>query len=293
MQKRKTKQMRIPSNKIKDIIRFAHQELDGLYPEREVDSMTRILLEEVSDRPLAELLADREQTVNESDLLTINFAIKDLKKEKPLQQILGYCDFAGVRINLNRRVLIPRVETEELTMMIIRENRNRGGLKILDACCGSGCMALALAGNIPESVVTAVDLSMEAIEQTRENAQANALNVEVVAADVFSDMPFDTCFDIIVSNPPYVRESEKAMMRNNVLLYEPHSALFVKDEDPLTYYRALCRIADRHLRQGGVMYLEINEGLAEQTEAIFKPKYDTLLSKDLRGKYRFLRVRKV
>lgn len=285
--------MRIPSNKIKDIIRFAHQELDGLYPEGEVDSMTRILLEEVSDRPLAELLADREQTVNESDLLTINFAIKDLKKEKPLQQILGYCDFAGVRINLNRRVLIPRVETEELTMMIIRENRNRGGLKILDACCGSGCMALALAGNIPESVVTAVDLSMEAIEQTRENAQANALNVEVVAADVFSDMPFDTCFDIIVSNPPYVRESEKAMMRNNVLLYEPHSALFVKDEDPLTYYRALCRIADRHLRQGGVMYLEINEGLAEQTEAIFKPKYDTLLSKDLRGKYRFLRVRKV
>lgn len=285
--------MRIPSNKIKDIIRFAHQELDGLYPEREVDSMTRILLEEVSDRPLAELLADREQTVNESDLLTINFAIKDLKKEKPLQQILGYCDFAGVRINLNRRVLIPRVETEELTMMIIGENRNRGGLKILDACCGSGCMALALAGNIPESVVTAVDLSMEAIEQTRENAQANALNVEVVAADVFSDMPFDTCFDIIVSNPPYVRESEKAMMRNNVLLYEPHSALFVKDEDPLTYYRALCRIADRHLRQGGVMYLEINEGLAEQTEAIFKPKYDTLLSKDLRGKYRFLRVRKV
>lgn len=285
--------MRIPSNKIKDIIRFAHQELDGLYPEGEVDSMTRILLEEVSDRPLAELLADKEQTVNESDLLTINFAIKDLKKEKPLQQILGYCDFAGVRINLNRKVLIPRVETEELTMMIIRENKGRCGLKILDACCGSGCMALALAGNIPESVVTAVDLSMEAIEQTRENAQANALNVEVVAADVFSDMPFDTCFDIIVSNPPYVRESEKAMMRNNVLLYEPHSALFVKDEDPLTYYRALCRIADRHLRQGGVMYLEINEGLAEQTEAIFKPKYDTLLSKDLRGKYRFLRVRKV
>lgn len=285
--------MRIPSNKIKDIIRFAHQELDGLYPEGEVDSMTRILLEEVSDRPLAELLADKEQTVNESDLLTINFAIKDLKKEKPLQQILGYCDFAGVRINLNRKVLIPRVETEELTMMIIRENKGRCGLKILDACCGSGCMALALAGNIPESVVTAVDLSMEAIEQTRENAQANALNVEVVAADVFSDMPFDTCFDIIVSNPPYVRESEKAMMRNNVLLYEPHSALFVKDEDPLTYYMALCRIADRHLRQGGVMYLEINEGLAEQTEAIFKPKYDTLLSKDLRGKYRFLRVRKV
>lgn len=285
--------MRIPSNKIKDIIRFAHQELDGLYPEGEVDSMTRILLEEVSDRPLAELLADKEQTVNESDLLTINFAIKDLKKEKPLQQILGYCDFAGVRINLNRKVLIPRVETEELTMMIIRENKGRCGLKILDACCGSGCMALALAGNIPESVVTAVDLSMEAIEQTRENAQANALNVEVVAADVFSDMPFDTCFDIIVSNPPYVRESEKAMMRNNVLLYEPHSALFVKDEDPLTYYRALCRIADRHLRQGGVMYLEINEGLAEQTEAIFKPKYDTLLSKDLRDKYRFLRVRKV
>lgn len=285
--------MRIPSNKIKDIIRFAHQELDGLYPEREVDSMTRILLEEVSDRPLAELLADKEQTVNESDLLTINFAIKDLKKEKPLQQILGYCDFAGVRINLNRNVLIPRVETEELTMMIIRENKGRCGLKILDACCGSGCMALALAGNIPESVVTAVDLSMEAIEQTRENAQANALNVEVVAADVFSDMPFDTCFDIIVSNPPYVMESEKAMMRNNVLLYEPHSALFVKDEDPLTYYRALCRIADRHLRQGGVLYLEINEGLAEQTEAIFKPKYDTLLSKDLRDKYRFLRVRKV
>ncbi|HIW88140.1 MAG TPA: peptide chain release factor N(5)-glutamine methyltransferase [Candidatus Onthomorpha intestinigallinarum] len=285
--------MRIPSNKIKDIIRFAHQELDGLYPEGEVDSMTRILLEEVSDRPLAELLADKEQTVNESDLLTINFAIKDLKKEKPLQQILGYCDFAGVRINLNRKVLIPRVETEELTMMIIRENKGRCGLKILDACCGSGCMALALAGNIPESVVTAVDLSMEAIEQTRENAQANALNVEVVAADVFSDMPFDTCFDIIVSNPPYVRESEKAMMRNNVLLYEPHSALFVKDEDPLTYYRALCRIADRHLRQGGVLYLEINEGLAEQTEAIFKPKYDTLLSKDLRDKYRFLRVRKV
>lgn len=285
--------MRIPSNKIKDIIRFAHQELDGLYPEGEVDSMTRILLEEVSDRPLAELLADKEQTVNESDLLTINFAIKDLKKEKPLQQILGYCDFAGVRINLNRKVLIPRVETEELTMMIIRENKGRCGLKILDACCGSGCMALALAGNIPESVVTAVDLSMEAIEQTRENAQANALNVEVVAADVFSDMPFDTCFDIIVSNPPYVRESEKAMMRNNVLLYEPHSALFVKDEDPLTYYRALCRIADRHLRQGGVLYLEINERLAEQTEAIFKPKYDTLLSKDLRDKYRFLRVRKV
>lgn len=166
--------MRISSNKVKDIIEFAYQELESLYEKNEIRSMIYSIIEHFTNYDLMKILTYKDELkVSESELLKINFAIKDLKKERPLQQILGYCEFLDVKINLNHQVLIPRVETEEITQRIIHENKGRRNLKIADLCCGSGCIAIALKKAFPDSNVYAYDISEEAIEQSKENANLN------------------------------------------------------------------------------------------------------------------------
>lgn len=284
--------MRIKSNKIKDIIRFAQEELNGIYSENEIKQMTNTLITHFCNIPLISIVADKEQTILESELLKLNFAIKDLKKEKPLQYIIGYTDFYNIKLNLNHKVLIPRPETEELVDMIIKENKGRKDLKIADFGCGSGAIALALKKNIPESEICAFDIDDNAINQTKENAQSLNLDINIEKKDLLKDNFNDYNFDIIVSNPPYVMEKEKSLMRDNVLNHEPHQALFVKDENPLIFYQAIERIAQKNLKPKGKIYMEINESLSESTKNVFKD-YDTKIIKDLFGKYRFIRAEKL
>lgn len=284
--------MRIASNRIEDILKFALQELEGIYSEKEIKQMTYSLITHFCNIPKTSILANNQQAVLESELLKLNFAIKDLKKEKPLQYIMGYTDFYNIKINLNHKVLIPRPETEELVDMIIKENKGRKDIKIADLGCGSGAIALALKKNIPQSKVWAFDIDDNAINQTKENAQALNLDINIEKKDLLKDNFNDYNFDIIVSNPPYVMEKEKSLMRDNVLNHEPHQALFVKDEDPLIFYQAIERIAQKNLKPKGKIYMEINESLSERTKKVFKD-YDTKIIKDLFGKYRFISAKKL
>lgn len=284
--------MRIASNRIEDILKFALQELEGIYSEKEIKQMTYSLITHFCNIPKTSILANNQQAVLESELLKLNFAIKDLKKEKPLQYIMGYTDFYNIKINLNHKVLIPRPETEELVDMIIKENKERKDIKIADLGCGSGAIALALKNNIPYSEIWAFDIDDNAINQTKENAQSLNLDINIEKKDLLKDNFNDYNFDIIVSNPPYVMEKEKSLMRDNVLNHEPHQALFVKDENPLIFYQAIERIAQKNLKPKGKIYMEINESLSESTKNVFKD-YDTKIIKDLFGKYRFIRAEKL
>jgi release factor glutamine methyltransferase len=286
--------MRIASNKLKDIIDFAYQELESLYEKNEIRSMIYSIIEHFTNYDLMKILTYKDELkVSESELLKINFAIKDLKKERPLQQILGYCEFLDVKINLKHKVLIPRVETEEITQRIIQENKGRKNLKIADLCCGSGCIAIALKKAFPDSNVYAYDISEEAIEQSKENANLNKEKIFFFKENIFQNKEKNQEFDIIVSNPPYVRESEKSLMKNNVLLYEPHLALFVSDEDPLIFYKQILDFCNRNLAKNGKIYMEINENLAKETELLFKNfNYQTSVFKDIRGKDRLVFAKK-
>ncbi|MEE0882363.1 MAG: peptide chain release factor N(5)-glutamine methyltransferase [Bacteroidales bacterium] len=286
--------MRIASNKLKDIIDFAYQELDLLYEKNEIRSMIYSLIEHFTEFDLTKILTHKDELkVSESELLKINFAIKDLKKEKPLQQIIGYTDFLDVRIDVNEHVLIPRVETEEIVQRVINENKGRKNLKIADICCGSGCIAIALKKAFPDANIYAYDISEEALKKSKENAEKNKEKINFFKENILESKEKNQEFDIIVSNPPYVRESEKAFMRNNVLLYEPALALFVSDKEPLIFYEHLLKFSNQNLAKNGKIYMEINENLAKETELLFKNfNYQTSVFKDLRGKDRLVFAKK-
>ena len=286
--------MRIASNKLKDIIDFAYQELDLLYEKNEIRSMIYSLIEHFTEFDLTKILTYKDELkVSESELLKINFAIKDLKKEKPLQQIIGYTDSLDVRIDVNEHVLIPRVETEEIVQRVINENKGRKNLKIADICCGSGCIAIALKKAFPDANIYAYDISEEALKKSKENAEKNKEKINFFKENILESKEKNQEFDIIVSNPPYVRESEKAFMRNNVLLYEPALALFVSDKEPLIFYEHLLKFSNQNLAKNGKIYMEINENLAKETELLFKNfNYQTSVFKDLRGKDRLLLTKK-
>ena len=286
--------MRIASNKVKDIIDFAYQELDLLYEKGEIRSMIYSLIEHFTEFDLTKILTYKDELkVSESELLKINFAIKDLKKEKPLQQIIGYTDFLDVKIDVNEHVLIPRVETEEIVQRVINENKGRKNLKIADICCGSGCIAIALKRAFPDANLYAYDISEEALKKSKENAEKNKEKINFFKENILESKEKNQEFDIIVSNPPYVRESEKAFMRNNVLLYEPALALFVSDKEPLIFYEHLLKFSNQNLAKNGKIYMEINENLAKETELLFKNfNYQTSVFKDLRGKDRLLLAKK-
>lgn len=286
--------MKISSNKLKDIIDFAYQELESLYEKDEIRSMIYSIIEHFTGYDLIKILTYKDELkVSESELLKINFAIKDLKKERPLQQILGYCEFLDVRIEVNQHVLIPRVETEEIVQRVIKENKGRKNLKIADVCCGSGCIAIALKKAFPDANIYAYDISEEALKKSKENAEKNKEKINFFKENILKSKEKNQEFNIIVSNPPYVRESEKGLMKNNVLLYEPHLALFVSDEDPLIFYKKILDFSNRNLAKNGKIYMEINENLGKETELLFKNfNYQTSIIKDIRGKDRLLFAKK-
>jgi release factor glutamine methyltransferase len=286
--------MRILSNKLKDIINFAHQELDSIYDSKETRTMILSLIEHYTDFNLVKILSCMDELrVSESELLKINFAIKDLKKEKPLQQILGYCNFLDVRIEVNEHVLIPRVETEEIVLRIIKENKAKNPKKIADICSGSGCISIALKRAFPNADVFAYELSEEALKKSKENANLNKEKINFFKENILESKEKNQEFDIIVSNPPYIRECEKGLMKNNVLLYEPSLALFVSDENPLIFYEHILEFCNRNLAKNGCVYMEINEFLGKETELLFKNKgYKTIVYKDFKDKDRLVFAKK-
>lgn len=238
----------------------------------------------------AHFLAFKNSTINQSDLLKFNFAIKDLRNGKPIQYIIGNVEFCDAVLSVSPDVLIPRPETAELVYLIADNEKERSPQHILDLCTGSGCIAIALAKAFPSAMVFAFDISAEAMAVAQKNAECNHANVSFLIADILrEENPAGESYDIIVSNPPYVRDMEKTMMNRNVLDYEPHLALFVPDDDPLIFYRHIAEFATKHLKTGGKLYLEINEALGNETAALLeKQGYRCIVHKDSFGKDRMI-----
>jgi len=247
----------------KDIRFYLGKELAGIYPGPEITAMTNIIIRSVTGITKGHqlYLTDQKVTVEQASL--IDRICRELKTGKPIQYILGETIFYECRIKLNSSTLIPRPETEELVDLVIRENNGYIG-NIIDFATGSGCIAIAVASNLPGTTVTGTDISEDALIIARENALINNVGIIWLKDDILTpDTGAMEKAGIIVSNPPYVRNSEKKMMNKNVLGFEPHSALFVADSDPLLYYRGILNKAVKLLNPNGRIYFEINEMLGE------------------------------
>jgi release factor glutamine methyltransferase len=246
---------------IKQIRIYLTKELEEIFQEQEISAISNIIIKTVTGIKSLYKLYLPEEKVNNEHVERIFEICKELKTGKPLQYILGETIFYDCTIKVNNSTLIPRPETEELVDLIIRENRNFQG-NIIDIGTGSGCIAIALAANLPGSSVTGADVSEDALRIAQENAVLNFVNVSFIKYDIFSnDLERFEKADIIVSNPPYVRFSEKQYMNKNVLDFEPHLALFVDDSNPLIYYRAILEFAEKILVPRGKVYFEINEAM--------------------------------
>ena len=291
-----TRNLRFRSNRVRDILALYHEELDGMYGSGEVSAFGEMLFEAFLSWDRVRLLTSREQTVDQSDLLRFHWALEDLKRHRPIQHIIGHVDFCGCRIAVSPDVLIPRPETEEMVSWIVESGKwkvESGEWKvesILDLCTGSGCIAIALKKAFPAAEVTGVDVSAKALEMARQNAENNGAEVHFVEGDVLDGVNgFNGSYGLIVSNPPYVMEKERAQMAANVLDYDPALALFVPDDDPLRFYRAIATIAKEHLAENGQVVVEINEALGDETCMLLK-QYGLCpeVHVDFRGKPRWI-----
>nr|WP_298925610.1 peptide chain release factor N(5)-glutamine methyltransferase [uncultured Allomuricauda sp.] len=278
---------------LKEIKTIFHQELDVIYPKEEVDAFFYRLIEHYLKLDRFVLVLQPNLAITKEEEQPIFEALAGLKLEKPLQYILGTAHFMDLELKVNENVLIPRPETEELVEWILEECQVKPSrdLKILDIGTGSGCIAMALAKGLPNAKVYALDVSEEALKVAQENAESNQVEIEFIQMDVLNPNNLELKFDIIVSNPPYVRELEKHEIKNNVKAYEPSLALFVPDEDALLFYRAIIAFAEKHLLEKGHLYLEINQYLGKETKALLEAHNfsEIELRKDLFGNDRMLK----
>ena len=264
------------------------------WPAEEAAALASAILLEYTGMGRAAQMAFGDRVPDAGAAARIEDAAVRAAAGEPLQYIFGYTEFCGHRIEVQPGVLIPRPETEEMTMMIIRENAGFTGT-VTDLCTGSGCMAIALSLAFPRASVTATDLSDAALAVARRNVSRTGAAVSLMKSDILTDAPSAVPLsDLIVSNPPYVTMREKAAMHRNVLDHEPHEALFVPDEEPLLYYLAIAAVAETRLLPGGKVWLEVNENLAKETAELFAaPLYRKVqVIRDIRGKERFVKAEK-
>ena len=247
--------------------------LKDLYPITEIESFFFQLIEHKIGLKRIDLALLPNQELTSDNEFYLSDALAQLKKETPLQYIMGKTEFYGLSFNVDKNVLIPRPETEELVSWIIEDVRHRSGkIKILDIGTGSGCIAISLAKNLTNAEVWALDISNEAIKTAQENALLNKVEIQFIRENILNLEELNTEFDIIVSNPPYVRELEKNEIKNNVLDNEPHLALFVTDQNPLLFYDKICDFAKTNLVTQGSLFFEINQYLGKETMDLLKEK---------------------
>ena len=261
-----------------------------MYPAEEVRSLTHRIIEYVSGLPIHRQLLFEDKKLSPDKRQRMTEIVRRLVASEPLQYVLGEALFCGLSFVVNPSVLIPRPETEQLTMQILRQAMTPKA-RILDIGTGSGCMAVVLAKNLPQADVTAIDISPDALTVAAYNAERNHVIIRFRQADIRTVSPESfPAFDVIVSNPPYVRESEKADMKPHVLDWEPHGALFVSDDDPLAFSRCIAGFALRKLTPSGTLFLEINEALGTKTVAMLHTEgfHTVELMRDLWGKDRFI-----
>ena len=282
---------------LSEAILLVKKRLKDIYQEDEINAIAMLLCQHFFGINKVSYHTSKQSTLVDSAIPSFFTALDKLQQHCPIQYVLGESSFYGYTLKVNESVLIPRPETEELVDWICKDYKDyKYQINVLDIGTGSGAIAISLAKELPFAHVTAVDISATALSIAQANAHLNNATINFQKEDIFSPsaMLAQERFDLIVSNPPYVRESEKELMNPNVLNYEPDSALFVTDSNPLKYYEAIANFASQHLAQNGAIYLEINEALGLQAVALFsKEKYITTLRKDINGKDRMLKAMRI
>ena len=279
---------------MKRITQKIKEELGSYYNEAEVTALTRIIATEILGIAPATYYLKDSVTLTPAEEATLTGTIERLKRHEPIQYILGYAEFCGLKFKVNRATLIPRPETSELVEWIAGDYKGKA-VNILDIGTGSGCIAVSLAHRLPLSNATAWDISPEAIAIAAENSKENKTKVTFEIVDILTHCPAEKQFDVIVSNPPYIKENEKSAMHKNVLDWEPHTALFVPNNDPLIFYRTIAQKAMTMLTTGGTLYFEINRAHgAETIEMLADFGYKNIeLRQDFAGNDRMIKAEKI
>lgn len=275
---------------MKTIANIIREGLSSHYPTGEVTALTRIIATELLGFSQTSFFLKDDVTLTAEQESQLCNTLERLKEHEPIQYILGYSDFCGLRFNVTTATLIPRPETSELVEWVASEAA--GKERILDIGTGSGCIAVSLSHKMPQSKVTAWDISPEALAVATENSKANNCNVTFEQIDILAYKPAGEQFDIIVSNPPYIKENEKEAMHANVLDWEPHTALFVPNNDPLLFYRTIAEKGLTLLPPGGKLYFEINRAHGKETiEMLTTLGYTSIeLRKDIADNDRMIRA---
>jgi len=278
---------------IKNAFEHYVKSLSSLYDVGEAESIARLFFEERIGLKSSDLILREEETISQVNANDLAWKLLRLMKGEPAQYVLGYCHFYGLKLKVNKSVLIPRPETEELVDWIIKNNKNKEALKIIDIGTGSGCIAIALKKNIPQSQVYALDISEEALKVTDENADVNGVELNLIHADILSSqfkLSYSP-FNIIVSNPPYVLEREKISLHQNVLQFEPPCALLVPDDEPLIFYEAILRLSKEHMVHNAEIYFEVNPEFANEilNKMTTREFSSAEIRKDLSGKPRMVK----
>ena len=267
-------------------------ELSSIYEMDELNSVFNLLSEDYLKIPRSKILLADEIDLNESNQNLFSSALERLKTHEPIQYVLGKTTFMNLEFKVNSSVLIPRPETEELVRLMLKEDLD--GKEVLDIGTGSGCIAISLTKNLHNAKVSALDISKDALEVAKENAELNNVNIEFIHADIF-EYQSDKKYDVIVSNPPYVLESEKMLMKQNVLNYEPEIALFVDDINALKYYESVIKFSLNNLNSQGQIFFETNENYKDELNKLAQNyEYNIIEFKlDINDKNRFLILSKV
>ena len=281
--------MLLPKENTLGSLRDLYREiLDSMYDRHEIDALWKYSLEDKLSIK-SDLKGLSKPVLTESNLNTIIPVLERLATGEPYQYIIGEVEFYGCKLNVDKRVLIPRPETEELCELVLQENDITKPLSVIDLGTGSGCIPIAIKSKATEWKVDAIEVDEGALSLAKENAKKNTLEVGFQQLDLLAAGKLNGTYSIIVSNPPYIAEKEANTIKENVLVHEPHLALFIKDEDPLLFYRKMLDIGQHSLEKGGKFYFEFNEQYgAEMTELMEEKGYsDIRIVKDLSGKDRF------
>ena len=281
---------------LKEFKLFFNEALSAIYPKTEIDSFFFILMEEKLKLQRIDTVLKSDFLITEKNLIDLKNIVKRLQKEEPIQYIIGNTEFYGLPFLVDKNTLIPRTETEELVAWVLDEikvltNNKITELSILDIGTGTGCIPISLAKNLTSLNISAIDISPEALLIARQNAILNKVTIEFIELDILNAESLPQEYDVIISNPPYVRELEKEEIKNNVLENEPHLALFVADENPLIFYNKIADLAKKQLSENGMLFFEINQYLGKETiNMLVKKGFKNIqLKKDLFGNDRMIK----
>ncbi|MCF2873841.1 MULTISPECIES: peptide chain release factor N(5)-glutamine methyltransferase [unclassified Tenacibaculum] len=288
-------------NTLKTYKTYFSKQLSFIYPKTEIDTFFTYLVEEYLELQRIDIIMKPDFEIPAEKETVLNNALERLLNEEPIQYIIGHTEFFGLLFKVNNHTLIPRPETEELVEWIIQEvNSMRKEfdsdkkLSILDIGTGSGCIPISLKKNLSNVDVTSIDISEKALETAKQNAKLNQVDIEFIEKDILNTNSLPKQYDIIVSNPPYIRNLEKVEIKNNVLQNEPHLALFVDDDNPLVFYEKIADLAKIHLTDNGLLFFEINQYLGQETLKMLEDKKFTTneLRKDIFNNDRMIKISK-